>query len=266
MRILDSPIMDHRKILLWADRHLGALEASSARFFEENEPYRVGLDHDCIPPEYVVRLKKRPDVVFPDNWVFMIGDAVHNMRVALDYLAFAIVTKFDPKAAITQILFPIYRTPAEYARLEPKRLGKIPDEIKHAFEELQPYHRRHKPDPEPLAVLDALENVHKHRRLLSAGVAISDRGYRVLSGNPGVVSTIREVVPFRELHDGAEIARYTFGNPEVKLQFYAQFHICFDESDADNPARGQVVLRSLKRIRDHIRDGIFPKLEYLLEW
>jgi hypothetical protein len=255
--------VNHRRILTWAERHIEAVEASSSKFLLEHEPYRLRHDVDSTFPNYVLRLAVKPGVTFPDEWVFMIGDAIHNMRVALDYLTFAIVTKHDPSTPITQILFPIYHTPKQYAKQEGRRLGNIDPAIKKVFEDFQPYHRQHAPKSEPLGALDWLENVHKHRHLLDAGVAISDFAYTLKGRNPADVR-IRSTSIWDIAHsDGAELAQYTLPDRATKVEFRAQFHICFSKTDP-NRAKGHVVVRLLKRIRDHIRDGIFPRLEPFL--
>lgn len=253
--------MDHRRILGWASGLLARLETSSRDFLGTGQVYNISHELDAKPPEYVVSLREGPHEPFPDEWVFLIGDIVRNMRVALDYLACSIVLRADPSANESQIAFPICDTPTKYASVEGLRVGKAPPAAKAIIQHLQPYHGAHAPSLEPLALLDAIENAHKHRRLLSAGVAVSQLGFRMLQGSQSDVDFRDNGLQSAPLVDGAELARYTLKRADTRIQVYAQFHICFDPA---GPGRGTVVVRTLRSIRDHILNDIFPQLDAFL--
>lgn len=254
--------MQHEQMLAWADRHLNGLEDSIARFITEKNPYPLVTEYDHVTGEYVIRLRVRPDAPQPHEWAFRIGDTLHSLRVALDYLAFRIVTRNDPTANIDKVAFPICEKAANYPSVEGRCLQSAPVEVKQIIESLQPYHGRHGERLEPLFVLDALENVHKHRHLLDAGPAITSVGGAGIGLAKLKIS--RCLIPEGPLKDGTEVYRYVFVDPnetEVDVQFRVQTHICFDKK---GPARGQIVLTALKEIRDHIRNDIFGVLEPFL--
>lgn len=84
--------MDHHTILSWADGHLNRLEVSITDFMKQY-PYTLRQDYDDISLDHTTMVIGIGPFEPPDDWVFQIGDALHNMRVALDYLAYHVVTK-----------------------------------------------------------------------------------------------------------------------------------------------------------------------------
>lgn len=248
--------MDHERMLAWARRQLADFTTENYDFFERENPFAIIASHASVPPNYVVRLIENPRrAPFPDDWVFKIGDIVHNLRVSLDYLAHHVILKHSPSADVSRIAFPIARETTDYASLEGKALAKAPEEARRLFRKFQPKFGPNAESFEPLALLDALENVHKHRKLLSADVAISELGIRP---KPGLQLDLDGVewydngLQYAPLRDGTELGRLR--DPDAKIQVYAHFHVCFDPS---GPGQGRVVVRSLRLIADHIGDEIF---------
>ena len=248
--------MDHRRILWWAEQSLGRLEEVVKEFVSKH-PAVLVTKHDPTTDEYVVSLKVRRMAV-QDEWTFLIGDTLHNMRVALDYLTFKIVNP-DPsdERLVRATQFPIAKAKSDWANLQRSRIGTLSPSIQAVFESLQPYHALNSPRLEPLAVLNALENVHKHRFLLDAYPSVTSLGF---VGDRHKVGINYTNVPFGPVEDGKELWRYTFVDPAEKwdLQFRIRTHVCFDRN---GPAQGQMVVTALREIRDHIKHTVFPALE-----
>ena len=217
--------------------------------------------HDDVTFEEVVslRIRKLPE---ESEWAFLIGDTVHSLRVALDYLAFSIVTRYPRTLKVEKVAFPICDDPAKYPSLEGRRIGKgVPDKVRDIIKGFQPYQGRHSPDTEPLLVLDTLENVHKHRRLLLAGFSITNV---TQAGTDPHIKLTMTSLPAGPLKDGTELYRYIILSPgysKANMEFQVRAHVGFDEV---GPAYGLTVVRELERIRDHLGDDIFPALEPFL--
>lgn len=253
--------MDHIRILEWADRQLGILKGDIERF-ESAQAYPLIGNREGTAGEYVLRFDKSHVQPIPDDWVFQIGDVIHNMRVSLDYLAFSIVKPPPDDDIIRRVSFPIVRESKDWPGRAGHCLPGITDEIGRAFERLQPYHGLSGDRPEPLFVLDALENVHKHRHLLTAGLASTSMGY-VGWGNPNFTH-VRWGVGAGPLDDRAEVVRLRLINPtetEPNRKFKATVKVCFRK---EGVARGLPVPDLLEYVRDHIRDVVFRDLKKFL--
>jgi hypothetical protein len=113
----------------------------------------------------------------PDCWGLIAGDAIHNFRAALDYLAWQIAAAgTDPKplANPRDVQFPIFGEPSKKGMPPARRFSEavarnLPGaERGHVavVERFQPYKR---PDGafwrDPLALLTDASNTDKHRRL-----------------------------------------------------------------------------------------------------
>lgn len=254
---------DHIRVLSWAERHLEAFEATLRRFWEE-QPTPLRTKGNIKTREQVVSYIPRRIPLDPE-WAFRIGDVVHNMRVSLDYLAFHVVTKYAKPKKLTQVSFPICdKTAEDYREMAGRRIAakQLPKAVKDAFEGLQPYHRGKTKDFHPLASLDRLENVHKHRRLLSArpavtavvqdGVSDKIKITRFYNPNGAVLDKPTELYGYVVL-DRSHVA--------ADVQFRVREHICFHESPDVVPTQGIIVVRLLKQIRDFIRDEVFREFE-----
>ncbi|HEV8022131.1 MAG TPA: hypothetical protein VGP41_12745 [Candidatus Lustribacter sp.] len=76
--------------LEWADKHIEKFEGE-IRLFHERESYVVSeqphIQHG-VPGGKVVRLDQPPPI--PPHLMLIAYDAIHNLRVALDYMACAL--------------------------------------------------------------------------------------------------------------------------------------------------------------------------------
>jgi hypothetical protein len=221
--------------------------------------------YDSEARQQVVSIRIKP-LVEPEEWPFLIGDALHDMRVAIEYLAFRVIMKKVPGADETKVAFPICSKPTNYGSLEGMRIGSnAPDDVKKAFKSLQPCFRTNSPSTDPLFLLDALENEHKHRRLLDAGFQLGGISFGVLHDPRGSLNIKIVQMNAGPFQNGDEVARYDLmsaPDPELQAEFRAPAHIAFDK---EGPARGAIVLQLLDGIRDHIRKVVFPTLEPFLK-
>jgi len=114
------------------------------------------------------------------------GDCIHNLRCALDHIAYALVLANNGEPTI-RTMFPIYDLPHVYSEQVKTRLAGVAEKPAAFINSVQPYHRGHlHPNHTGTMpwVLDKLENIDKHRRLALLGVIgvvrkytfIDDRG------------------------------------------------------------------------------------------
>jgi hypothetical protein len=123
-----------------AKKHLVELE-DQIRVYGESHPYSVGWerqgDGDSCEWRVVLRISRQPDL----EMAGVIGDAIHNVRAALDHLAAAIVPKENQRWAG----FPIravdpwtVKNPKARQTFERAVLG-MPSEAVAIIKQLQPY-------------------------------------------------------------------------------------------------------------------------------
>ena len=156
--------------------------------------------------QYVFRFDHLPAI--PPDLTTIIGDAVHNLRVSLDYLAWQLVkvTGGTPTAGPGGTSFPIWEArskpkPGElpYPQIKPC----VPESVREMLDQVQPYQREY-PANYDLAVLSNLDIKDKHHELLIAIFGVESaasflRGADLVGGmNTG---------PYE---DGTEVARFTY--------------------------------------------------------
>lgn len=249
-------------MLRWAERNLRVLDESQAAFHRKC-PYSLWGDKDPATGEHRVRVSIAEFIEPPDDWVFQIGDIIHNMRVSLDYLAWAVIGKQRLQMSEREaraITFPIFNNPDDFTAAESGSLHGLTAETLVAFEAVQPYRPVFAMGRNPLPILHDLDKPHKHRHLLSAAPHVT-----------AIDSAVKGVGAFNASSygvegafiDGAVVARGTVvGNPrEAKVEVYVVFEIAFDDS---GPAPREPVLPFLKETANFIREGVFRVLEPLL--
>jgi hypothetical protein len=104
-----------------------------------------------------------------DDWGLAIGEYIHNIRSALDNLAFALARlKKDPPDNPNMISFPIYQDKAQFEINSKKSLSQMSDDAAEQISLLQPFQRTGTsdwglPENDPLLLIQWLNNSDKHR-------------------------------------------------------------------------------------------------------
>ncbi len=160
------PLDDSRAKVRWAERHLAALDDDFASWVEEAKRDRL-----------VVVIGKRPGPAAGDlhwvveevadtdafRWGLFVGDLVHNLRSAVDHVAFALADRDSPNRGEDRATqFVIARDASEFnnSRWHLKHLSRAHQDM---VEREQPYQPPNSPDSHPLGLLERLSNVDKHR-------------------------------------------------------------------------------------------------------
>jgi hypothetical protein len=198
----------------------------------------------------------------------MIGDFLHNLRSALDHIAFALAgTKAGDKT-----MFPVAHDRTWFeSKAVPNKLDGVPARAVTLIRSLQPYHRG---EPSryfhPLWVLNRLNSIDKHQRHHLLGAAMFDpRVDRLEIKGGGVARDFIEVAASGPMEDdtlfikagirflrpslteGEEIETYCYlGGPPSTVAF-----------DQAPPGMGRPVLAVLDELLEYVRDGLVPRFE-----
>jgi len=146
-----------------ADKHIRDLERS-VESYSSRKPYSLALKYTTEQADVIDYIFEVTDVRLPPPSVSLIlGDAVQNMRIALDYLACLI-------AGNTEVSFPMSNSSYPFDRaLKDAKMNLLPKDVIKAIRDVQPDKRGY----ENLANLSKLSNVDKHHFLIVTAVGMS---------------------------------------------------------------------------------------------
>ena len=175
-------------------KHLGDLDGAIADWLGEPgvepQPYRLSGEFRPESGEYVFEgelLKPIDDDSL--KWGVILGDALHNLRSALDHLVAQLVLLNTGKLSTTVNAFPICDTGAGYWSVgkkgEPSKrdttLKGVSDAHKALIDEMQPYRTRIPPGAiHSLSALRDLSNRDKHRLVHLTAFAVDFRSAEAL--------------------------------------------------------------------------------------
>jgi hypothetical protein len=154
--------------------------SAEARTFQNEEAYVFEPEGEPRSAEEIeyrcFAVERKPPL---DHWPLLAGEAVHNLRAALDHFVYSAAK--GRERGKTQ--FPIYTDPCEFQVLGPGFMKGVPKPVRARIEGAQPY-RRTPPDPteDALARLRTLSNRDKHRVLKSFAAAVTHEGVGLPDG------------------------------------------------------------------------------------
>jgi hypothetical protein len=133
------------------------------RHFAGSQPYRVDNRPDPATGGPVYFLAGVADV--PQAISVIAGDAIHNLRCALDHLAYQLVMVGAGSVPSHHVYFPVVDDPVENKHKFDKDVGGMRPAAADAIRDLEPHKggKGHR-----LWVLHKLNNTDKHRLLLAA--------------------------------------------------------------------------------------------------
>ena len=161
-----------------AKQHRDALERYISKIFsiKANRP-TLGAKFDTESGDHIVYINHVPDLgPFLENVALFVGDVTHNLRCALDHLAFQLALYHQGGSLTPQqeraVQFPITDNAKEFRKQSKRYLKNISPEHEKIIEGLQPYHGlAGRPDSwsgpyiHQLDLLNKLSNTDKHRML-----------------------------------------------------------------------------------------------------
>jgi hypothetical protein len=150
-----------------ANKHIDDLEDAVRDFVQ---PIGKTISFNRDPQAGNVGLQFSDVYVYKSDIPAIAGDAVHNLRSALDHLAFqlaevGIARGERPVEKWEEIQFPIGHGPDGYKSIKPRRVQGMTREAIEAIDALKPY----KGGNEALWLLRHLDNADKHNFIITAG-------------------------------------------------------------------------------------------------
>jgi hypothetical protein len=265
-----------------AHEHIDALERLVAAF--SRDAYSV----DVQPAFWVEPLPRASgDVILWAEatreppavlWGPIIGDIVHGLRSALDQLVWGLSVEFQATLGVTpppdpivrgspwrMIWFPVCLRPAAWdTGAVPQQLWAIDPTLLTVLKELQPFRTgKNTPDREPLAVLQELWNIDKHRHLHLVNATVELHDVLHVQPFPGLPEIEYEVLSKRApgpIVGKTEIGRASFirrpgglvdtNAPQVGMNPRVAIDVTFDQGA---PAHGGRVLHTLREIAQTVK-------------
>ncbi len=144
----------------WAQKHIKDFESAVNAFGDANRDH-VGSNTDEQTGDVTYYVKSVP--VVPDTVALILGDAIHNLRSTLDYVASAMeVAAGETPDKYTG--FPIFDSPQGYRDCPPTKIKGLRQPCKNTLDRIQPYQRG---NGHRLWQLHRLDIQDKHRLLLT---------------------------------------------------------------------------------------------------
>ncbi len=268
--------MDHHEKLAWSAQHLHALELE-INDFVQRYPFTARCYHRNGTREFGVIVERMPRL--PPHWPVMAGDAIQNMRTALDHLIWALIDKAPTKPNEREALkvgYPICLIKGQYwgeADQFPKNGARgrqarwIGDPALAIVDRTQPYPLGDLAHKHPLAVLAAFSNEDKHRNLVATGVVMDTVRFRISHSAP----TAFVLMPFKFhatepwLYNGADLGTIEFDEGTVGCEHMIveptfTGTVAFRSKDTG----AAVSVPTLKEILDEIHRGVVWPLDAFL--
>lgn len=180
-----------------ANQHIKDLE-TAMRAFRDQNPYGFRIESDPQTGDEIHRVEMRRDT--PISLPLVTGDALHNLRSALDHLAWQ-AHEADGGKPDKWTEFPVRKAAAEYKPADLAKKQKFSPRLIKLFESVQPYQSGYG----MLGVLHELNNFDKHRLLFVTAFA--------LSGVMPTWKTLDPVKPFKR----AYISSLQSGDMRIRL-------------------------------------------------
>jgi hypothetical protein len=146
--------------------HVHDLE-SRIKAFREANPDLFRCDQDPKTGNRILRLQKQ----FPVEFSLMVGDAVNNMRSALDHLVCRLI-EANGSAPTRRTCFPLCDTAAKFKESSPSQIKGVGAQVANLIEAMQPYNAGY----DALGVVCKLNNADKHRVLIMIACGIQRSG------------------------------------------------------------------------------------------
>lgn len=233
-----------------ARKHLNELERK-VRAFLDRHPDRFTHQLDPNDFNYVI-YKIPPNPAPPPTFGPVLGDVVHNLRSALDHIAWNLALlnlQGTGRQPYDFTAFPIMlnTTQGSIQRFWELVQDVLPDAIPE-IADLQPFHRSD-PAEHELAILDSLWNADKHR----VNITIPGRQYVPEFVGPGGW--------VKCLDEGTRLMRVPVSsNPEQNLEPHIRSEVLFEI-----PKSGErVSLAVVERIYDMLSSDVIPRFARFL--
>jgi hypothetical protein len=186
-------------------------------------------------------------------WGAIAGDAIHNLRTALDHLAHQLVLLSGGQPS-GSTAFPILsRPPWTWCdrRKLPVISGGVSEAIRERLDSIQPYQRRH---PHDLDALRDLDNIDKHKVIVAITTLSRAHGTTFDPGNPPPGSNTQW--KRRPLKHGEVVAVVVYETPYPQPDPHLRFHPQPSFGVGQPLAREDVRIAVKASLRDRVQETI----------
>jgi hypothetical protein len=240
------------------------------RSFLGSQPYQIGTRRDPATRRmvyYLVSVQPIPPVI-----AAITGDIIHNLRSALDHLAYQLVTMgTGGKGPYRHVYFPISESAKKHKTEGLKKIQGMSLEAKKAIEALRPYQGGN----DMLWHIHSLDNIDKHRLLITVGSAYrsfnigsllkrslkqeGEVGFSNLDNFPFSNLALKPADRLFPLKAGDELFM-DLPDAEVDENLKFQFEIAFGEPEVFD---GKPLLETLEQMIKTVHDIILSFKEFL---
>jgi hypothetical protein len=231
---LDLDLSESREKLARACEHLHALNAIAEITSEQVGPYKGRLGEADPKTGWSPIFVRCPEIPKPTQHKIaaLVGDAVYNIRCALDYIVYSLAKKSGASDERTQ--FPVFIDPVEYAKSiwrkgDPVGKGSLSG-IKYGLAEIeaiQPYNTKPDPRNSPVWTINRFSNYDKHRSR-SISFPIPGPGNIAFTYYGEAPKNIRLSPPTRiEVDKEIRLGEARFRNPPAKCDIEPKLSVEF---------------------------------------
>ncbi len=216
-----------------AKKHILDLEAAWDAFYQSGA-YEISVNRDTNMGNYFYYLSSAKDI--PQEFSLIAGDAIQNLRSALDHLAYHLVCVGKKSLGpFSYVYFPIFKDASKYKSMSPRKVQGMRQDAIDAIGDIEPYGGG---AGEILWHLNCLSKIDKHRLLLTVWSDLGGHNplpsqyVELARQNPNtgkgsfIPPTVRHfplktgdvllVVPESEMQENMNfILRVAFGEPEI---------------------------------------------------
>jgi hypothetical protein len=257
-----APFQSSRAKLARADEHRKAIEPE-IKAFAAGSSVKLRSRHNLKASRGPIRFSWFVEEMTnpPRQWALAAGDAIQNIRAALDHAVWAIVvkqkgTKFA-EANYMKIDFPIRDRPSRFPRTRLTEIG-LPNPAIKVIEDAQPYARQpNAPRDDATWLIGALSNVDKHRLLHVIRMISEDAEVRT---TPLLENGHVEFVTDGRLRKGAEVVRFSASRPpgrqHVSVNFLLRAGIDIEATPETKAVPIDLALRAMRDRASEIIDAL----------
>lgn len=231
-----------------AKKHLGDLE----RDLQVREGHDYGVLTYQDPKTGDVFIYACAPYKLRVGWGIIVGDAVHNLRSALDLLIGQLVIA-NGATPNRKTAFPIYDNLSKYREYKgAEKIVGVRDDAITIIEGLQP-----KTADDPLLVLARLDDDDKHNLVhISAATATMDPLGIVEASHGVTVRMITQQAVIGSIEDGADMFEIDLvPQASVNMEASAKMLVTFEVA---GPGRGKEVLPTLTGLIDYVENTVVP--------
>lgn len=248
----------------WADQHIGKLKTALAKL-RESDPCTIAAKKNPETGDLTYYVEHIP--IIPAEIPLIIGDILHNLRCALDYIACGLV---GDNCVTSKTKFPIRLDPHDW---EVSGLRMVDGASKEAIETLRRL-RPYEGGDSRFCILHALNNIDKHRLLLTvcaknvmqtgfqSGEIIDEQlrqiGQFRLSSEVSVAVQTSDRIPFGSLYAGQKLL--TVPAAQAKQQVGFTIVVAFSEPALAKGMPVWITMFELKRCVDRAISELAPFL------